>query len=132
MEDAERKTIMVVDDEPDIAFTIRLVLEMDGYAVLVARTGEEALEMLEREEPDVLLLDIRLPGIDGWEVLDRLRSSDRLHRLPVIMISAHAGPSAADVALAQGCSAYLPKPFEPDELLDKVADAIRSLSAAGD
>ncbi|MFN2491200.1 MAG: response regulator [Actinomycetota bacterium] len=114
------KTIMVVDDEPDIVLMVRLILELDGYDVLEAGTAEDAFEVLEREHPDALLLDIRLPGLDGWAVLDHLKASSRLPQLPVIMISAHSTPSTSARALDEGCSGYLTKPFDSEQLLSEL------------
>jgi CheY-like chemotaxis protein len=119
-------TVMVVDDEPDIVLMVRLILEMEGYDVLEAGTGEDALEVLAREDPDVLLLDIRLPGLDGWGVLDRLKSSNRLERLPVIMVSAHSTPSTSARAMDEGCSGYLTKPFDSDQLVGMVSTVVPS------
>jgi len=118
------RRVLVVDDEPDIVMMVRLILELDGYEVLEAATGEDALRVLEREHADALLLDIRLPGLDGWAVLDELRARRRLDSLPVIMISAHAAPTTSVDALSAGCRGFLAKPFESDELVQVVADAI--------
>ncbi|CAN5654500.1 N/A [soil metagenome] len=120
------KTVMVVDDEPDIVLMVRLILELDGYDVLEASTGEDALEVLDRETPNALLLDIRLPGLDGWGVLDRLKRDSRLEETPVIMVSAHATPSTSARALREGCRAYLTKPFDSEQLLGIVKSVVPS------
>lgn len=111
------RRVMVVDDEPDILLMVRLILELEGDDVVEATTGEDAVAVLESEDPEVLLLDIRLPGIDGWEVLSQLRQSGRLERMPVIMVSAHSTPSTSERAISEGCSGYLTKPFDSEELL---------------
>ena len=115
--------ILVIDDEEDILLMIRIALEFDGFTVSTASTGEDGLELARKDPPDVILLDIRLPGIDGWEVLERLRADKRLSGTPVVMISAHATPSTPKRALGLGATAYLTKPFRPDELREAVSTA---------
>jgi CheY-like chemotaxis protein len=115
---------MVVDDEPDIVSMVRLILELDGFEVVSAFSGEEALEILDREHPDAMLLDIRLPGLDGWGVLEELKARRRLEDLPVVMISAHATPSTSEEAVEAGCRGFLGKPFDTDELVTTLQRAI--------
>ena len=110
------KTVLVVDDEPDIVLTVRLALELEGYRVLTAGSGEDALERLERERPDIILLDLRLPGIDGFAVLERLAQNTP----PVIVLSAHASGGAMQRALEMGCREFITKPFHPEQLVDKI------------
>ena len=118
--------VLAIDDEQDILLMIKIALEFDGIPVITAGSGEEGLEVAERERPDVILLDIRLPGIDGWEVLERLKADEALAGIPVVMISAHATPSTPQRAIKLGCKAYLTKPFRPADLrkvVDEVAGA---------
>jgi len=114
------RSILVVDDEPDIRLLARMTLETQGHDVAEAGDGEEALEMIERETPDLVLLDIRMPELDGWGVLERLRADARLERLSVVMMSAHSDPATLQRALDGGCSGYLTKPFSNKELLRAV------------
>jgi CheY-like chemotaxis protein len=125
------RNILVIDDQPDIVLMVRLILELEGDQVLGAGSGEEGLEVLARTEPDAVLLDIRLPGVDGWGVLRELRDSHRLERLPVVMISAHSAPSAARRALEEGARGYLTKPFDVDDLLHKL-DEVAGAPRLGD
>lgn len=118
-----KATILVVEDEPGIVFTVRFVLESAGYSVLDADNGDDALALVEQNDPDAVLLDIRIPGTDGWGVLEHLRETGRLESTPVVMLSAHATPSTAERALDEGASAYITKPFDAEELrstLDRV------------
>jgi CheY-like chemotaxis protein len=117
-------TVLVIDDEPDILLLLRIDLEREGYRVLDAKDAEEALATLRSEDPDAMLLDLRLPGRDGWSVLEEMRSTGRLHRVPVIVISAHADPSAAQRALALGCRGYIEKPFDSDDVIAALNDVI--------
>lgn len=118
-------SVLIVDDEPDVVLLSRVILEPAGYRVLEASDGSEALDLLQRESPDVLLLDVRMPRVDGWEVLERL-GPHRVRDLGVVMFSAHAESASEQRALAAGCRAYLRKPFSPQALLQAVAGATDS------
>ena len=108
--------ILVVDDEPDIRMLTRMMLEGSGHEVIEAPTGEHALKILETENPDLLLLDIRLPGIDGWEVLRRV-TARTVDPVPVVMMSAHSSEGTLARAAEEGSVGYLVKPFKEAELL---------------
>lgn len=112
--------VLVVDDEADILLIVRAVLRAAGHDVLDADTGEEALELLDRIEPDVVLLDIRLPGIDGVEVLKRIRETARFDRIAVIMLSAHSSETIAEQCTDLGCQAFVRKPFNNRDLLTSI------------
>lgn len=114
-------SVLVVDDEPDIALICRLALTLAGFDVDERGTGQGALDYLAENTPDVVLLDLRLPDLSGWEVLDRLRERERLAALRVILFSAHA--SAARTAVEAGCVSFIPKPFTPDDLVAHVTAA---------
>jgi CheY-like chemotaxis protein len=125
------RTVLVIDDQPDIVLMVKLILELEGDEVIGAGSGEEGLAALEGAVPDAVLLDIRLPGIDGWDVLRTLRARGLLERLPVVMISAHSAPSAAGRAVAEGARAYLTKPFDADDLLATLDDLAPGRDAGG-
>ncbi len=114
------KTVLLVDDEPDIRFTARFMLEPEGYLLLEASTGEQALELLGETTPDAILLDIRLPGIQGWDVLDHVRRNQP--GVPVVMMSAHSSGDTMQRAMNEGSTAYLLKPFKQAELLRVLQD----------
>lgn len=116
--------VLVVDDEPDIALICRLALSLEGFDVEERNSGEAALAYLADNDPDVVLLDLRLPDLSGWEVLDRLRERGQLASLRVILFSAHA--SAAQSALDAGCVSFIAKPFTPDDLVAHVTSAMRT------
>jgi len=109
-------TVLVVDDELDLLFTIGLGLELAGYRVLKATSGEEALEVVTAESPDAIVLDLRLPGIDGWEVIDRLEKTAAFPRTPVVLLSAQVDAATAARAVKLGVHAHLAKPFSATEL----------------
>ena len=116
--------VMVVDDEPDIRFLVRLTLEQAGHTVTEAASGEEALEMLDQEEPDLVLLDINLPLLNGFQVLEEMRLSGRLERVPVLILSANVSTAATDKALEAGSRGYISKPVFPAELRRVVAETL--------
>lgn len=107
--------VLVIDDEPDIRMLTRMWLELEGHTVIEAENGEDGLALLASEKPDVTFLDIRLPGIDGWEVLRRIRETDQ--QSVVIMMSAHSSGHTLDKAKEQGSTGYLIKPFKRDDIL---------------
>jgi two-component system nitrogen regulation response regulator NtrX len=107
--------ILVIDDDAGIRESLRMTLEYDGYDVAGAATGQEGLALVEREAPDLVLLDVKMPGMDGLDVLTRLHS---MHdALPVVMISAHGTPSSAVEAIRKGALDFLEKPFESTDRL---------------
>ena len=110
-------SILIVDDMEDIRFLCRLVLEGAGHEVIEAASAEDALEILDGTSPDAILLDIRLPGMDGWEVLRILRAREDLTRIKVVVCSAHASKSEQSRAHAEGAVGFLSKPFPMKELV---------------
>jgi CheY-like chemotaxis protein len=118
-------TVLVVEDEVDLLFTIALSLELNGYRVVKAASGEEAVDMVEQERPDAVVLDIRLPGIDGWEVLNRLRQRGHFPATPVVLLSAQVDAATAARAVELGCHAHLAKPFRTAELSGVLQDLLR-------
>ena len=108
--------VLVVDDEPDIRLLMRVTLQTAGHTVLEAGDGQAALESIRSDSFDLVLLDLRMPIVDGWAVLASLSEEGRTPDLPVIAISAHADPEMMQRALECGCRAYLSKPFKPDAL----------------
>ena len=107
--------ILVIDDDAGIRESLRMTLEYDGYDVAGAATGQEGLALVEREAPDLVLLDVKMPGMDGLDVLTRLHSMHET--LPVVMISAHGTPSSAVEAIRKGALDFLEKPFESTDRL---------------
>ncbi len=128
-EEARLRTVLVVDDEPDVRLIARLVLHADGFDVREADNAAAALAELQvGDPPDVLLLDIRMPGIGGWELLQRLRADPATARLPVVVFTADLGArSEAREYLAED-EVLLTKPFLADDLLAAVRQAVGSTS----
>jgi len=117
-------TVLIVDDEPDIVHLVDRHLVGAGYRVVHAESGEEALDILERTEPDAVLLDLRLPGIDGIEVLQRLRADRRIPALPVVAFTASADRELAARARELGCRRQVNKPFRAADLLEALEAVI--------
>jgi CheY-like chemotaxis protein len=116
-----RKTL-IVDDEKLILISTRIVLESVGYEVVTAASGEEALVTSRATQPGLILLDIMMPGIDGWETLSRLKEDPELKDIPVIIFTAREHSRGRQLAREMGAVDYFQKPFEPDELIDIVEE----------
>lgn len=114
-------SILIADDEPNIVLAIEFVLQEEGYRVRVARDGQEALDAIAAELPDLLLLDVMLPRASGFEVCQRIRANPAWRGLRVVMLSAKGRDVEVQKGLALGADAYVTKPFAIDELLAEVA-----------
>lgn len=119
------ETILVVDDDPDIARFVEVNLRSVGYNVSVAGDGEEALERAEELRPDLILLDVMMPRVDGFEVAQRLRRNPRTANTNIIMLTAKALSSDKVLGLTSGADDYIIKPFDPIELLARVKTTLR-------
>lgn len=114
------RTILVVDDEPNARSLLRLILVRAGFEVIVAQDGFEALREIQDQIPDAMILDIMMPGIDGFEVCERLRNNEETADLPIIMLSARADSESINKGLSLGATMYLTKPVTPEELTREV------------
>lgn len=117
--------VLIVEDENHLRDLVRLVLESCGYDTLLAESGEEALTYAKRELPHLILLDVMLPGINGLEVVRRLRASHRTAHIPIIMLTACSAVTDKVAALKQGADDYITKPFDAEELLARVQTHLR-------
>jgi DNA-binding NtrC family response regulator len=120
-------TLLVVDDEKNIRRSLRMVLEEPGYSVIDVATAEEALDVLHKEEVDLILLDVRLPKMSGIGLLQNIRQKEPLAQIPVIMISGHASIAEAVQAVQLGATDFFEKPLDRDRVLISVANAIKSV-----
>jgi DNA-binding response OmpR family regulator len=121
------RSILVVDDDPEIRELAALVLAEGGYQVSTAGSGIQALEAAGAMRPDLLLLDVNMPEMDGWEVLRLLKSSETLRELPVVMFTIKMELRDKVHALQDGALDYITKPFASDELLGRVERIFRTL-----
>jgi len=117
-----KSRILVVDDEVAIRESLRMTLEYEGYECILASTGQEALSLVERETPDLVLLDVKMPGMDGIDVLERLRAMNEA--LPVIVVSGHGTISTAVEATKKGAFDFIEKPFASDRVLVSLRNAL--------
>ncbi|MFT5356744.1 MAG: two-component system nitrogen regulation response regulator NtrX [Polyangiales bacterium] len=119
-------TILVIDDEKNIRRTLRMVLEGEGFLVDEAETGEAGLEKILNGSPDLVMLDIRLPGISGLDVLAKVRDEPALRNLPILMISGHASVAEAVSAVQSGATDFFEKPLDRDKVLVRVRNALQA------
>jgi two-component system phosphate regulon response regulator PhoB len=112
--------VLVVDDDPQVLKLLHVNFEMEGYDVVSATNGEEALAAVVKERPDVVVCDVMMPGMDGLEVVRRLKADDATAKLPVVLLSAKALRGDVRSGLDAGADEYVTKPFDPSELLDVV------------
>jgi two-component system alkaline phosphatase synthesis response regulator PhoP len=123
----DKKRILVVDDERHIVRLVQVNLERAGYEVLTAYDGIEALDKVKSDMPDMVVLDVMMPRMDGFEVLKNLQSDPRFQNIPVIMLTAKAQDADIFKGWASGVSSYLTKPFNPRELLVFVERIFQSM-----
>jgi CheY-like chemotaxis protein len=112
--------VLVVDDEPDVLLLCRLNLEQRGHEVIEAPNGQAALELVKERAPDIVILDLMLPGIDGYDVLETLRSDPETADLRVLVLTAKSLRADRERSQDLGAAAFLTKPFLPDELVSTV------------
>jgi DNA-binding response OmpR family regulator len=118
------KEILIVDDEPSIVVPIQFLMEQQGYTVMVAENGEGALDIIYKYKPDLILLDIMLPRIDGYEVCEIVRLDPRYRDIKIIFLTAKGREVEIAKGLALGADAYITKPFSNIELVSKVKELL--------
>ncbi len=118
------KKILVVDDEADIIFLIAYRLGASGYQTITAESGQEALAKVSQEKPDLILLDIMMPEMDGYQVLEHLKADIRTKSIPVIALSAKSAPEEVERAYASGATDFIAKPFSSSDLLKRIAKCL--------
>lgn len=121
--------ILTVDDEPDVLELIRFHLSKAGFEVVQAATGRQALEMIHEEKPDLVLLDLMLPDIDGFGVCELLRRNPDTASLPIIIVSAWGTPDSQSLGLDLGALDYVTKPFSPRVLVNRIQALLNNRAA---
>ena len=116
--------ILIADDEPNIVISLEYLLKREGYQVVVARDGQEALDAIAREHPDLVLLDVMMPHKTGFEVCQAVRSTPGVEATPILMLTARGRETDVAKGLALGANAYMTKPFSTRELVLKVAEML--------
>lgn len=112
--------VLIVDDEPNIVLSLEFLMQQAGFEVATAADGEAALQQVRAQAPDLVLLDISLPGISGFEVLETLRQEPAFKQLPIVMLTAHGREVEKEKGLALGADDYITKPFSTRQLVEKV------------
>ncbi len=118
------KTILIADDDEDLRLLVQVTLEDPAYQIFTAEDGTTALEVLQRDSPDLLIVDWAMPGLNGCEVVARLRSDPKTASIPVVMLTAREGLEVREVTATLGLAGYLVKPFSPLELINKVREVL--------
>jgi DNA-binding response OmpR family regulator len=116
--------VLLIDDDKDMRVLTRAVLQMAGHEVIEAEDGEKGLEMLKVDKPDLILLDIMMPGMDGWEVCKRLKADEDLKDIPVAMLTVKYGEDDIMKSLRYGAAVHITKPFNKDFLLETVENLL--------
>ncbi|MDX1511275.1 MAG: response regulator [Nitriliruptorales bacterium] len=121
-----RGRVLVVDDEPDVLLLCRVNLEFEGYEVEEASNGEEALDKIRANPPDAVLLDVMMPKVDGWQVLETVKADQDLSHIPIVMLTAKAQETDQMRGWTSGAAEYITKPFSPLALSQVVSDVIET------
>jgi CheY-like chemotaxis protein len=123
------RTLLVAEDDTDIRLMMTTLLGMKGYRIVEARDGQETLDVAQKERPDIVLMDLQLPRLNGFAVARFMRQSDTLRRTPIVVISAHDPAKHRNLALAAGCNAYVQKPIDFDHLDELIVSLLPQTSA---
>lgn len=124
MGEEENKKVLVVDDEPDVLALLTLMLKSQGYNVITAIDGQEALEKARKEAPDLILLDVMLPKMDGYKVARMLKFDENFSHIPIILLTAKIQEKDRQTGLEMGANDYMTKPFDTALLLSKVKETL--------
>ena len=119
------RKILIVDDEPNIVMSLEYIFKKEKFEVFIARDGAEALGIVETEIPDIILLDIMMPNVDGYQVLNHLKSNENLSDIKVIFLSAKNKASDIELGLQLGADKYISKPFSTKKLVKEVKELIK-------
>ncbi|MDO9550095.1 MAG: response regulator [Methanoregula sp.] len=117
--------VLVIEDNEKNRYLISFILKAEGFDVIEAITGEEGVEMAIRESPDLVLMDIQLPGIDGYEATRQIRASKVNDTIPIVALTSYAMSGDRERALSAGCNGYVEKPINPDTIIDEIRKYIR-------
>jgi len=121
----DAKRILVVDDEDDLVLMISKALRYKGYEVIIANDGQEGLEKAKTETPDLIILDLMLPGINGYKVCGLLKKDTRYAKIPIILLTAKANTEDIELGEEVGADAYITKPYERDVLFSKIEELMK-------
>ena len=114
------KKILIVEDNEKNMYLISFILKKNGYDIIEATSGEQSVELAIKQKPDLILMDIQLPGIDGLEATKRIRESEADHEIPIIALTSYAMVGDRERAIAAGCTAYIEKPIVPETFIAEI------------
>ncbi len=120
-----KKRILVIDDEPDMLYALKMQFEASHYEVLTAQDGQEGLNLARKEMPDLIILDLMLPKLDGYKVCRMLKFDKKYNAIPIMMFTARAQQSDEQLGYEVGADAYMAKPFEPSKLMEKIKGLLK-------
>ncbi len=124
--DMDKKIILVIDDELELVKAIKIRLEQAGYETLVAYNGQEGLETARKEKPDLIILDLMLPKMDGYKVCRMLKFDDKYKKIPIIMLTAKAQESDEKLGFETGADVYITKPYQHEVVLIKIKELLKN------
>jgi CheY-like chemotaxis protein len=125
------RTILLVEDFDDTRLMMKLWLVKNGYRVLEAETGQEAINVAQRERPDLIIMDVMMPGMNGLDATQRIREYQALRRTPIVAVSAYGADEYRSIAIAAGCNEYVSTPFEPSALAELIKSLIATRESFG-
>lgn len=125
---AKKNRILIVEDEPVLRKGIKAILEKSGYAVILAADGKEGLDIARKESPDLIILDLMMPKLNGYKVCRLLKFDSRYKQIPVIIFTVRAEKKDEEMAYSAGADAYITKTPEPEVLLDKIEKLLKKIS----
>ena len=119
------KKILIVDDEPSIVLSLDYLMRKNGFNPFIARNGEEALTIVDKEKPELIILDIMMPGIDGYQVCEKLKTNPLTSSIKIIFLSAKSGKEAIEKGMSVGADMYLTKPFNTKQIMQEVVKLLQ-------
>lgn len=122
------KTVLIADDEPNILISLEYLMKREGYRVVVAHDGQEACDLIEREHPDLVLLDVMMPKKTGFEVCHAIRANEAFKAMPIVLLTAKGRDTDVAKGLAMGANDYMTKPFSTKELAQKVRELLEAVA----
>jgi len=125
------RTILLVEDFDDTRLMMKLWLTRNGYRVVEAETGEEAIEVAQRELPDLIIMDVMMPGMNGLDATQRIREYQALRRTPIVAVSAYGADEYRSLAIDAGCNEYVSTPFDPGALAELIKSLIAKRESGG-
>ena len=121
------KKIMAVDDEPNILLIIKLLLQREGFEVITTKSGQECLDRLEEIKPDLILMDVMMLGLNGWEACKEIKENEKTKSIPVLMLTVRASEDSREKSLDYACAdGHINKPMTPKTLVDKINAALET------